>query len=142
MKVRRLSTNFYRAIAAFAVSCLLVLPVGIAHAQTDGRGLHLKPAEQVSALPGAEKRWALIIGIDAYEDPQINGLEAASNDANALASALISHGGFFKDQAILPPSSGLPRNRPSRGNILRRLSNLQGVVPADGLLVVAFAGHG
>lgn len=124
------------------MSCFLFVPVLIAHAQTDERGLHVKPAEKVSALPGAEKRWALIIGVDAYEDPQINGLEAASNDANALASALISHGGFSKDQVIILSSSGLPRNRPSRGNILRRLSNLQGVVPADGLLVVAFAGHG
>jgi uncharacterized caspase-like protein len=114
----------------------------IARAQTDERGLHVKPAEKVSALPGSEKRWALIIGINGYEDPQINGLEAASNDARELAAALSSNGGFRRDQVIVLSSDGLPRNRPSRGNILRRLSNLQGTVPADGLLVVAFAGHG
>lgn len=31
---------------------------------------------------------------------------------------------------------------PTRGNILRRLSNLRGIVPADGLLLLSFAGHG
>ncbi|MFY9607710.1 MAG: caspase family protein [Blastocatellia bacterium] len=129
-------------VATAVVSWLLVWPVLIAHAQTDERGLYVKPAEKVSALPGSEKRWALIIGIDGYEDPQISGLVAASNDAKQLAAALISHGGFPRDQVIVLASDGPPRNRPSRGNILRRLSNLQGTVPAEGLLVVAFAGHG
>jgi hypothetical protein len=125
-------------VVAF-VGCLLALT---ALAQTDQRGLHVKPSETVSALPGSEKRWALIIGIDGYEDPQINKLEAASNDAKELAAALISYGGFAREQVIILTSDGPARNRPSRGNILRRLSNFKGVVPADGLLVVAFAGHG
>lgn len=143
MKGRRFFPSFRAACATAVVCCcLLVLSVLIAPAQTDERGLHVKPAEKVSALPGSEKRWALIIGINGYEDPQINALEAASNDAKELAAALISHGGFRRDQVIVLASDGPARNRPSRGNILRRLSNLQGTVPADGLLVVAFAGHG
>jgi hypothetical protein len=32
--------------------------------------------------------------------------------------------------------------QPTRGNILRRLSNLASVIPKDGLLLLAFAGHG
>ena len=35
-----------------------------------------------------------------------------------------------------------PERRPTRGNILRRLSNLASVVPPDGLLLFSFAGHG
>lgn len=131
--------SFLAVRAAAVVGCFLALT---AQAQTDERGLSVKPGAKVWALPGSEKRWALIIGIDAYDDPQINRLEAASNDAKELAAALISHGGFPRDQVIILASDGPPRNRPSRGNILRRLSNLQGVVPAEGLLVVAFAGHG
>jgi uncharacterized caspase-like protein len=138
----RFLQSFRAAHVTAVVSCLLVLPILIAQSQTDERGLHVKPGERVSALPGSEKRWALIIGINGYEDPQISGLEAASNDAKELAEVLISHGGFRRDQVIVLASDGPTRNRPSRGNILRRLSNLQGTVPADGLLVVAFAGHG
>ncbi|HSE38764.1 MAG TPA: caspase family protein [Blastocatellia bacterium] len=117
--------------------CLLAV---VAHAQTDERSLHVKSPENVSSLPGSEKRWALIIGIDGYEEPQINRLEAASNDAKELAAVLISHGGFSREQVIIMTSDGPTRNRPSRGNILGRLSKLG--VPRDGLLVVAFAGHG
>ncbi len=142
MRRNKFFPSFRAGCATAVVGGLLVLPVLIAQAQTDERGLHAKPAEKVSALPGSEKRWALIIGINGYEDPQINGLEAASNDAKELAATLISHGGFRRDQVIVLASDGPPRNRPSRGNILRRLSNLQGTVPAEGLLVVAFAGHG
>ena len=131
--------SFPAALAAAVIGCFVAV---IAQAQTQERGLSVKPGEKVGALPGSEKRWALIIGIDGYEDPQINRLEAASNDAKELAAALISNGGFPRDQVIMLASDGPPRNRPSRGNILRRLSNLQGVVPAEGLLVVAFAGHG
>lgn len=132
--------SFRGALAAAVVGCFVALT---AQAQTQERGLSVKPTEKVGALPGSEKRWALIIGIDRYDDPQINRLEAASNDAKELAAVLISHGGFPRDQVkILTSSDGSPQNRPSRGNILRRMSNFRGVVPAEGLLVVAFAGHG
>ena len=139
MKGSMFRPSFRVARVAAVVGCFLALT---AQAQTDERGLRVKPGEKVGALPGSEKRWALIIGIDAYEDPQINRLEAASNDAKELGAVLVSHGGFRRDQVIILASDGPPRNRPSRGNILRRLSNLHGTVAADGLLVVAFAGHG
>lgn len=139
MKGSILRLNFCAAGVILVVAWLLA---GAAHAQTDERSLHVKPPENVSALPGSEKRWALIIGIDGYDEPQINRLEAASNDAKELAAVLISHGGFSREQVIIMTSDGPTRNRPSRGNILGRLSKLKGVVPPDGLLVVAFAGHG
>ncbi|HSB10335.1 MAG TPA: caspase family protein [Blastocatellia bacterium] len=139
MKGNRFWPGFRAASTAAVIGCVLAMT---AQAQTDERSLTVKPSEKIAALPGSEKRWALIIGIDAYEDPQINRLQAASNDAKELASALISHGGFPRDQVTTLASDGPPRNRPTRGNILRKLSNLQGVVPADGLLVVAFSGHG
>ncbi len=131
--------SFRAARAAAVIGCFLALT---AQAQTDERGLSVKPGQKIGVLPGSEKRWALIVGIDGYEDPQINKLEAASNDAKELGAALISYGGFPRDQVFILTSDGLPRNRPSRGNILRRLSIFHGLVPAEGLLVVAFAGHG
>ncbi|HWN99481.1 MAG TPA: hypothetical protein VNS63_09450, partial [Blastocatellia bacterium] len=78
MKGSKFYPSYRGALATVIVSCLLFL---IAQAQTDVRGLQVKPGEKVSVLPGSEKRWALIVGIDRYEDPQINGLDAGSNDA-------------------------------------------------------------
>lgn len=99
---------------------------------------------EVKALPAKAKRYALVVGVDNYADTQISTLGGASNDARALRDALVEHAGFPAEQVILL-SSGEPAERqPTRGNILRRLSNLasEGAVPKDGLLLFFFAGHG
>lgn len=127
-------------LALAAAACLPAL-LFAAHAQTkkDGRAVGLPPAT-VTSLPAAAKRFALVIGVDRYEDAQITPLKAAGNDAERLAAALVKYAAFPADQVIL--LTGRSGERPTRGNILRRLSNLRGTVPRDGLLLVAFAGHG
>src|SRR5947208_10252311 len=123
---------------------LLLLPfliptISITEAQTnDQRGIGVS----VNAWPRKAKRFALVIGVDEYQDTQISKLDGASNDAKSLANALIEYGGFPADQVILFTSDQPPERRPTRGNILRRLSNLQTIVPKDGLLLFSFAGHG
>ncbi len=101
-----------------------------------------KNGEAVKTLPGAAKRYALIIGVDKYADTQISTLNGASNDSRSLAQALAAYGGFPANQVILLNSNQPGERQPTRGNILRRLSNLATVVPKDGLLLFAFAGHG
>ncbi len=93
-------------------------------------------------LPDQLKRFALIIGVDEYQDRQINGLTGATNDAKAIANAIVEYGGFLQEQVVLLASDQPYERRPTRGNILRRLSNLSGIVPKDGMLVISFAGHG
>jgi hypothetical protein len=112
-------------------------------AQKEGRGLQVKQAELVGAWPRSAKRFALIIGVDEYlQDPQIGNLEGAGNDARALAEALIEYAGFPKDQVTILTCDQPPDRWPTRGNILRRLSNLRSTVPEDGLILVSFSGHG
>jgi hypothetical protein len=105
------------------------------------RGLHIerKPVDQ---LPVNSKRFGLVIGVDEYQDSQISRLEGAGNDAKAIVEALVRYAGFPRDQITLLTSDQPPERKPTRGNILRRLSNLRMVVPKDGLLLIAFAGHG
>jgi hypothetical protein len=105
------------------------------------RGAKSGPSE-IAQLPSASKRWALIVGVDAYEDKQISPLYAASNDANALADAFSRYAGFPKEQVILLASNQPTERQPTRGNVLLRLANLARMVPKDGLLLFAFAGHG
>lgn len=99
-------------------------------------------AQPVNTLPSRQKRYALVIGVDQYADPQVAGLAAASNDARLLADALVRYAGFPADQVLLLTSNRSSDWQPTRGNILRKLSNLTGVVPQDGLLLFSFAGHG
>jgi len=133
-----------RLAKTVAVSLFLCLSVLRAQAQTqnDQRGVGVRLAGQINKLPEKSKRYALIIGVDKYADSSISPLDGASNDAKALAGALTRHAGFPDDQVILLASDQPPQRQPTREEILLRLSNLRGAVPKDGLLLVAFAGHG
>ena len=113
-----------------------------ATAQRNERGLKIETGPPVKALPGAAKRYALIIGVDQYADTQITTLGGASNDAKTLAHAITQYAGFPSEQVTLLASDQPAERQPTRGNILRRLSNLAAVIPADGLLLISFAGHG
>lgn len=109
--------------------------------QPNQRGLGISNAP-VKQLPSASKRYAIVIGVDQYADTQITTLGGASNDAKALANALIQYAGFPTEQVTLLASDQPAERQPTRGNILRRLSNLAAVIPRDGLLLLSFAGHG
>jgi len=98
--------------------------------------------ESVDALPAHIKRWALLIGIDQYEDSNITPLRGAANDAHSLRETLIKYAGFPSDQVIVLATNEPAERQPTRTNILKRLSNLAGLVPKDGLLLISFAGHG
>lgn len=96
----------------------------------------------VTVWPGKAKRWALVIGVDNYSEEQISKLNGAANDARTLAAALVQYAGFPPDQVILLSSDQPAELQPRRSTILRYLSNLRGLVPKDGLLLISFAGHG
>ncbi len=127
-----------------ALSILLLILIGASskelNSQTGDRALKL--GEQVKTLPGTPKRYALVIGVDQYADTQITTLGGASNDAKTLANALIQYAGFPGEQVTLLASDQPAERQPTRGNILRRLSNMAAVIPPDGLLLISFAGHG
>jgi len=105
-------------------------------------GPALAQGDQVTTFPVSAKRWALVIGVDKYTDPQISPLKGSDNDARLIANALVRYAGFPQDQVILLSTDQPTERQPTRVNILRRLSNLSTAVPKDGLLLVSFAGHG
>ncbi|HKO96838.1 MAG TPA: caspase family protein [Pyrinomonadaceae bacterium] len=117
----------------------LVPTEGVTRKNQRGVGL---ASDSVKALPANTKRYALVIGVDQYADTQITTLGGASNDAKTLANALIQYAGFPGEQVTLLASDQPAERQPTRGNILRRLSNMAAVIPPDGLLLISFAGHG
>src|SRR4030095_8219762 len=136
MKTKR-SLFVAAAIAAFAVVDAFPL-----HAQTADPARQLQQLQPINALPGKGKRWALVIGVDKYADPQISPLKGADNDARLMSDALVRYAGFPQDQVILLSTDQRGERQPTRANILRRLSNLSSAVPKDGLLLISFSGHG
>ena len=130
------------AFAEVAIFLVLLAVVSLTKAQ-DNRGVGLQQnADPVSQLPSSAKRFALVIGVDQYADTQVTTLGGSANDAKALTDALVRYAGFPADQVTLLSSNQPAERQPTRGNILRRLSNLASVVPKDGLILVSFAGHG
>lgn len=127
-------------ITSLAALILLAFPA-LAFAQPD-RAQTIRPTAPVAQLPPKNKRFAIVIGIDKYSDAQISALKGAERDAKTLADALVQYAGFPADQVTLLATSEPDARQPRRSTILRRLSNLRGLVPKDGLLLIAFAGHG
>jgi hypothetical protein len=54
----------------------------------------------VNTLPPYSERWALVIGINKYEDPNLNPLYG-QNDAAKIASDLEQYAGFEHDHIFL-----------------------------------------
>lgn len=114
------------------------LPV-YAQTRQDGKGVGVKV---VSELPSKEKRWALIVGIDEYQN-DVSTLKGSVNDARALKNVLVNNAGFPENQIVLLTTDSAEQDkRPTRENILGALSDLYSRVPEDGLLLFSFSGHG
>lgn len=103
------------------------------------RGMVRDVSEVVETAGG---RWALIIGVEAYDDRRILPLQFAVDDAEGLAEALIA-GGAFQPENVIVLSSGAkdPELQPTRKNVLLQLERLKRVKQAD-LVVTFFSGHG
>lgn len=131
-------------IAMRAIVLLFIPWIIVALEPTDVamRAIEVRQAGGGIAWPSKSKRWALVIGVDKYSDTQITTLGGSSNDAKSIAEALVRYAGFPQDQVVLLTTDQPAERQPTRGNILRRLSNLASVMPADGLLFFSFAGHG
>jgi hypothetical protein len=97
---------------------------------------------EVKSLPSKEKRWALIVGIDEYKN-DVSSLKGAVNDARALKDVLVKYAGFPANQIVLLTTDAVdPDQLPTRANILDELDSFTHKVPADGLLLFSFGGHG
>jgi hypothetical protein len=150
--------NIKATLLFFVAGLLLTLP---AHAQqpkpaqpnpaqpkpdAQSRELtHTNETTRVSKLPLETDRYALVIGVDKYKDPGINPLLGAGNDAKNLAEALRKFAGFKKEHIYTFTSDAVTddqHDQPYGNLILEKLDQLKGRIPKNGMLLVAFAGHG
>jgi Caspase domain len=121
----------FLSLIALCLSTVSPLVSATRRQQSDGKGQSVR---QVTQLPAKAKRYALLIGVDSYDDGQISGLRGAANDTKVLAESLVRNAGFDPDR-IVRLASDQPRDlQPTRGNILKFLSNILRTMPPDGLL--------
>ena len=81
------------------------------------------------------KYYALIIGINEYEDDAIQDLDNPLNDAEQLAGVLTYHYAFDQQNVTV-------LENPKREDIIKALDKLTGVVTEKDNLLIFYAGHG
>ena len=90
--------------------------------------------------PAASGKWAIVVGVDEYESPNLPPLRGAVADAKAISSALINYVGVPESQITLITSGG--PSEPTGATILNAIGELRRQNIAGDLLIFFFAGHG
>lgn len=107
--------------------------------EPDAKGM-ARASELVSTGSGA--RWALVVGVDRYEDEGIETLKFPAADARAVARALIESGAYPADHVVLmTPDQDDERLRPTRNHLEAEIGNLSLHSGADTILFY-YSGHG
>src|SRR4051812_46730341 len=137
---RRLARLLSYALPLFLLAAFA--PARAQNQEPDAKSITHTEDAPVTILPDKSKRYAVVIGIDKYtSDANISQLRGAANDAKAIAEALRKYAGF-EHVVLLTSDDPDTTNQPTRTAILRTLKNLKSYVEKDGMLVVAFSGHG
>ena len=120
------------AAAAAAVAALLAEVASPPRPPQPVVDLPARRGVKTAALPQIQRKIALLIGIDQYNDARIPRLANAANDVRAVAASLEAHLGY--ETVVLENAN--------RSGIFRALNQLVAQVgPADSV-VVYYAGHG
>lgn len=119
---------------------VLLLVTASACAEEATRGMVLKDAPIGAASPAKYgKQWALIIGINEYQDSAIPKLKNAESDAKGLYDLLIAHYGYERDTGI----KLLCGDEAARDRIRTQLGeDFLGQAEEGDSVLVFFAGHG
>ncbi|MBM3465307.1 MAG: hypothetical protein FJX76_24705, partial [Armatimonadetes bacterium] len=90
----------------------------------------------------APGKWALLVGVDAYDNPQITPLRCAGDDARALGDTLVKVAGFPSSHVVVMTSAGKGMDRPTSANVLSKLMGFSQAVKPGDEFVFFFSGHG
>jgi uncharacterized caspase-like protein len=86
-------------------------------------------------------RWALLVGVNRYEDDAISDLKVCAGDVQAVHDLLTTNG-YEHSRVRLLLAPGGPDNLSSRVEILSALSSLSQAAGERDMLLFYFSGHG
>jgi len=106
----------------------------------------LRAQSPIGVAPGAAavagEKWALLVAIDGYESPEINGLQFCVADARAVAETLIAREDFPPGHVYLMTGADTGEMRATHVNVFKRLDALAKKVRPGDTFLFYFAGHG
>lgn len=98
-------------------------------------------APPVALPPEAPDRWAVVIGVGRYENPDIPKLHYTVSDAEAIYQVLTGAGGFKKEHVLL--LTDLTERKPTYRNVKWAMGTfLARSAKKNDTVVIYFAGHG
>ncbi len=100
----------------------------------------MPPGTVAPSFASEGQKYALVVGVDRYEQAQISPLQFAGADAVAVARALREVAGFDPRNVILMTSGG--GESPTSTRILARLVGMKAVIEPGDTFVFYFSGHG
>jgi len=89
----------------------------------------------------AGQRYALVIGIDGYQE--LGKLTTCVADAKALAKVLVERCGFPEAKVVvLTDDAAEPQNKPTLATMRRRIAQFRQLTEKDDTILLFFSGHG
>ncbi len=87
--------------------------------------------------------YALLIGVDDFEDPAINDLEYSEADAHQVAETLVEIGAVSADHIMhFGGSAGDGKQLATRRNVLTALAYFADALKPEDILIFYYSGHG
>ena len=115
----------------FVFSLIFILGMTFVTVQAD-KSIYVQPNQKAKV---GQHKWAVIIGVNEYEDEAISDLQYAVNDAEKLYQLLIdpNYGGFEERKVNLITDN--TNKKPTRENILIALNGLEDVSQQDSIFI-------
>ncbi len=143
-------TSFSLKSLTFLLGLICIFPISSeddirkSQAGTGKKYQFVKKGIQLKSLDEENQgnRYAIIIGINEYEDTAISKLNKARNDAKALDRLLKAQGQFNKVFLLTDDADPQGKKYPSAENILGRLREILSGASENDLILVFFSGHG
>ncbi len=124
---------------AFMLAGLAALLVACANAQPE-KQVVARARERIEAE--RPHKWALIVGVNRYEDDDIQNLSCSVADANSIYAVLTAPeiGGFAPGNVVLLTDE--TARKPTRSNVLEALATLADTAEPQDTVLFYFSGHG
>ncbi len=131
---------FRKVFSLLCFSFHFLLFSGQSFAQSKRKGV----IEETTGTNVKGKKYAFVVGINSYDDPNIGDLDKAENDAAGVAKVLLKYGKFQQIQTFLGKSKNQSQNSEGTSKYLieSEFDKLLSVMSPDDSLVFYFSGHG
>ena len=97
----------------------------------------IKKAEGASHVSGI--RWAIVVGVNDYDDERIHDLEFSASDARMVAAALEQSGLY---ERVYLFADGTADAEPTLKNVLGKIKAVASSAGPDDMILFYFSGHG